>query len=406
MGIVPLAGPEGFLMSTLSKAVKLSSPKSADLPPLAESGGPQITIYLPTHASPLPARQDSRRLEQLLEQAQELLLLRGGEFGATGQSSALSSLRGLAATLASLPAVTAGIALFAAPDLSHAFRLNRPPREMVLVDDHFFLRPLLDSLDEDTRCYGVALSLKTVRLLTCDEHGTSKLPGLVPAGMQAALGYTAFDTGTQTHSANPRALGSRSAVVHGHGGGDSDNLDDDVRQYLRRVALGLRGLPEVSVCPPVISSVSELFDLLRQEAPDLHLLYSGTGNADHLTDREIGELSRGVCEQTARDGRRYQLSETLERSGPGGASDVLEEILPAAAQARIQTLFLARGCEIRGRYDVRSGRLERLDHSAPPEWDLLDLAARLTLQRGGRVVTLAAADFPPGRVIAARFRYT
>lgn len=212
-------------MTTLTKAVKLSSPSSADLPPLAESGGPQISVYLPMHASPLPARQDWRRLEQLLEKAQELLLLRDGELGVSGESSALSSLRGLAASLESLPAATAGIALFAAPDLSRAFRLNRPPREMVLVDDHFFLRPLLDSLDEDSRCYGVALSLKTVRLLACDEQGVTKLPeGLVPAGMQAALGYTEFDTGVQTHSANPRALGSRSSVVHGHGGRDSDNL--------------------------------------------------------------------------------------------------------------------------------------------------------------------------------------
>ena len=402
-------------MSTVSAATtttttaRLASPHAADLRALASGGGPQVSIYLPTHSGPLPARQDLQRLAQLAARAEQLLLERYAADPETPEAldgvSALSSLRGLVASLTSLPPRAAGVALFAASDLSRAFKLHVSPREAVVVGEHFFLRPLLDSLHDDVRSYGLALSLNSVRLLDCDEQGAVRVVGgRVPASLQDALGYTEFDTGVQMHSANPRALGSRSAVVHGHGGRDSDGFDDDLRNFLHRVADGLRHLPDRLGRPIVVASVREHFDLLAQVASDLDLLYADTGNADHLTDLEVGEFCQGVAERALRLRHRQELAETLE--GPGrGASNVLEEILPAADSGRVRTLFLARGAEIRGRYDAARQSLERSDPSSPQEWDLLDVAARLTLERGGEIVTLGAADFPAGRVAVARHRY-
>jgi hypothetical protein len=91
--------------------------------------------------------------------------------------------------------------------------------------------------------------------------------------------------------------------------------------------------------------------------------------------------------------------------GTGLASNIVEEIVPAANHGRVGLLFVARGCQRWGTFDSDSSQVQVFSGKEPNAEDLLDLAAMQTYLNGGTVYALARDKMPEGALMAAVYRY-
>jgi hypothetical protein len=116
-----------------------------------------------------------------------------------------------------------------------------------------------------------------------------------------------------------------------------------------------------------------------------------------------------IVEPVLNAGRQKAWNLYGDLKGTGRASSRYDEILPAAHDGRIDTLFVARGVRLWGSYDEknRKVRLEENqdDQNSASGEDLLGLAAAQTFLNGGQVYAVPQQEVPDGQAMAAVFRY-
>jgi hypothetical protein len=83
----------------------------------------------------------------------------------------------------------------------------------------------------------------------------------------------------------------------------------------------------------------------------------------------------------------------------------LEEILPAARQGRIESLFVAVGVQMWGSFNPSTDETTVVDQPAAESQDLLNLAAASTYFARGSVYALPPDQVPGCGPLAAVFRY-
>jgi hypothetical protein len=162
-------------------------------------------------------------------------------------------------------------------------------------------------------------------------------------------------------------------------------------------------------CPVVLAGVEYLLSRFKETAEHPKVLEEGlTGNADGLSPDELREAAWEIVEPCFLEDRRKAAERFGDLQGSGRSSNSYQEILPAAHDGRIDTLFVARGVRLWGSYDVkkREVHLEKnqevqTNHSE----DLLDLAAVQTFLNKGTVYAVPQQEVPGGHAMAAVFRY-
>ena len=87
------------------------------------------------------------------------------------------------------------------------------------------------------------------------------------------------------------------------------------------------------------------------------------------------------------------------------ASNVVEDVVPAAYFERVEVLFVALGEQVWGTLDPETGQVETRSERRDGDRDLLDLAGVHTLVNGGTVYAVEPDQVPGGGLVAALFRY-
>ena len=371
---------------------------------------PCLSIYLPTFRAGAETVQNQIRFKNLLRRAEERL----GEQGlrAPERDAFLAPARDLAGDADFWQHQEEGLALFRSRELFRSFRLPASFDERVVVDERFHLKPLFRLLGANGHFYILALSRNRVRLLAADRDSVRELAlGAVPASMVEALGEEEVQKTDRGNTFGPAAksrAGSPAGLVHhGHGAGDHD-IKEDVRRFFNLVDDALPTLDLDRNAPLVLAGVEYELPIYREISRWTNVVEQGvTGNPDLLRPEELHEQALRIVAPMFERG----LEEAIERYGTlaprGRASSRVEEVVPAAHDGRIDTLFTARGAHLWGSYDpqsreVRNGGGGERDGKE----DLLDLAAVQTLLHGGAVFSVDPAKVPAsGQPLAAIFRY-
>jgi hypothetical protein len=92
-------------------------------------------------------------------------------------------------------------------------------------------------------------------------------------------------------------------------------------------------------------------------------------------------------------------------SGDSRGTTRTEDIVRASVAGRIDTLLLAEGFDLRGRFDAAADKVIVSEESAATGEDLLDAAAAQTLGQGGGVYVLPREEIPDAASAAAVLRY-
>jgi hypothetical protein len=383
---------------------------------LPASGGPCVSIFLPTFRAGAEVQQNPIRYKNLIRSAQGRLQ----EWGMRDSEveSFLEPARRLVDDDAFWLQQSDGLAVFRSADTFKTFKLPVSFHELSVVERRFHLKPLFPLLSGDGHFYILALSLKNIRLLSGHRFEVREVElSDLPRSLTDALGdltrrYTQFQVSTSAKTVHraPSSVGGSAPVFAGHGTGE-DDLKAEIRKFFqifdgrlneldvdRRAPVVLAG---VEYLLPIYRGISTTFQNLLEE--ELH------GNAEGLRPEELHEAAWEMVEPVFRQERDKASERFREMAGTGLAASDLQEVLPAAHDGRIDSLFVPRGVRAWGTWDgeARSVTLQP-EQSGPTNGseDLLDLAAVETYLHGGKVFAVEPQELPePGQTVAAVFRY-
>lgn len=368
-----------------------------------------VSIYTPVHRSGTEIREDPIRFKNQLHQALGQLVnigLRPAE-----ARERLADLSSLLDDAEFWRHNSLGLAAFAAPGRKAVFRVPICMPQLVVVSSRFHIKPLMPLLEPTGPIYILALSQDEVRLLEASASDVRqlRLPNGTPRRLsdltqyEEAESYMEFHTGT-----SPQHLGTRRpAVFHGQGVGTDDAFG---KKRLLWFCQAIHGAVERTIgpgrAPLVLAAADPLLSIYREVSSypalsDRHI----PGNPERLANAELQaralELLGDVLAQPiTRDSLRYRQAAAL-----GQASNNLREVLPAAHDSRVDTLFVSRDAHVPGRYDPVSRRIEVHAEPLAGDQDLLNLAAVRTYLSAGRVHVVSEDRMPEGASVAAIYRF-
>lgn len=366
-----------------------------------------LSMYMPTHPRDANHEQDRIRLKNLLRQAQQSIEEQASEDA--GLKTNLENARELIIDDDFWSRIGEGLALFIDSSGFSYYRLPLPFEELFMSGSRYYLKPLLPLITDNDRYYLLALSRKKPRLLLCTRFHANEveLPDL-PGTLEETLGYDWDPRSLQFHTGTGEGGGrggDRAAVYHGQGAGVDDTKDDVIR-YFRRVDRSLqKALPDPQA-PLVLAGVEPLPPLYRQVNGYGSLLDAVVeANPDEESDESLQRRAWEIVKPHFEQEREAAAARYNNNRGTGYATGDPRTVVPSAHFGRIDTLFVALGQQLWGRFDPEDQQVEFDDSPTDDSEDLLNLAALDTLRNGGTVYALEPDQLPESGPLAALLRY-
>lgn len=363
-----------------------------------------VSIFLPTHRAGREIEQDPIRLDNLLRKAEKELVGRG--MRSPHAREMLSPAYELMSNGFFVRHLADGLSIFASEGQFKYFRVPIHFEERLAVGRRFYLKPLLPMLNTGRRFLVLAASRKAVRLLECTEFGVNEieLKG-VPQGMREALGYDDTESRLLFRTV-PQGPNSRSvAAFHGHGGGTEADKEY-LSNYFQCLKDTLHPYLKDEKAPLVFAGVEYLFPFIKEVNLYPNVMEDNVeGNPDGLDPQELQTRALEIVGSWFQKEEEKAVQRCLDLTNGPLSSCRLEEILPAAFEGKVDTIFLDTGVQRWGRYDRDSGLVMFKSRQENGDVDLLDLATAQTYLHRGNVFTLDAGRMPCPTESAAIFRY-
>lgn len=361
-----------------------------------------VSIFLPTPRAGEDIQKPAITLKNALKEAEQQLLASG--LRRPEVVKLLAPFEALLPNMLFWREQSDGLALFGAAGFVRSYRLPIPFKATVVVGPRFHVKPLLPMLAYDRRFFILALSQERIRLLAGVRETADEVDlGDMPTGMREALGESAPERQLQFHTRSG-GPGRRDAMFHGHGG--EEETKQRIVQFFRRVDQGLQMLLGGEQAPLVLAGVEYLLPIYRQITRYPAVLDEAiTGSPEKLSAQELHARAWPLVERVFRQKRDAAAARWAPTAQAGRTVTRLEEVVRAAHQGRVETLFVALDVERWGRFDAQSGAVMLHDQAAPDNEDLLGLAVIFTLRGRGAVYAVPSGEVPDGGPAAAILRY-
>lgn len=362
------------------------------------ASAPCVSVFMPTHAAGPEAQQNPIRLRNLLKSAEERLVARG--MRAPEARAFLGAAERLLGDSAFWRQQDDGLALFQSTEGLRSFRLPIPFESLAVVGERPHVGPLLPLFTGTGRFYLLALSQNRVRLFQAGRQAIRELQlEDVPSSLAEALRFDEVQKETQLRS----PAGAAGPVVgHGH---EIDEKDRILR-YFQQVSRGLHDHLREERLPLVLAAVNYLMPIYREANTYPNLMSEGIlGNPDEASAEDLFRRGKAIVAPYFQQAQADALARFQERAGTGGTASSIEEIVPAAAQGRVDILLTASGKHLWGHFDPASHAVQRHEAPGPDSEELIDAAVVHTLLSGGTAFALAPEAMPADSAVAAVLRY-
>jgi hypothetical protein len=377
---------------------------------LEDEEGVHISLFMPLEREPDKYEMNRIRLKNLIKQGKDQLATEGF-LPAELPKPEIEQLFEPAENLLSGGRLDVeqgrGLAVFLSPHAQSIYRLPISTEELILIGPRFHIKPLLPVVNGGGHYYLLSLSQKQVKLWQGDEFTLEPVdvPGL-PDGMDEALALEDPERSLQFHTGTNQG-GDRSAQFFGHEA--EKEKKGAVLRYFRQVNEAVQKRLADEKAPLLLASVDYLLPIYQEANTYPHLLSEGvSGNPEHMNIKELRMQAWEAVQPHFEEARKAVIERYENVSGSENGSQLLDEIVPAAAYGRVDTLLIPteNGVQQWGRFDPDSGEVERGHEGDFNAEDLVNLAAVTTIENGGVVHVLDPADMPPNADLAAIFRYT
>ncbi len=378
-----------------------------DLLKLARHHGPDcISIYLPTARAgeEVDQKHAQIRLKNILKELEEAINDRGSS---EQLKSSLQQIREIREDDLFFRHQSDGMAIFISSGKVWTFTMPVRFEQRWYLSDHFYLLSLFPYFNDNGIFYLLALSLQQISLYDCTRHSVSEvnLEEAAPQSLEEVVGADYEEKSLQYRTSGSSGGGNPDVTYHGQGSG-KDDRDKETEKFFREVDHAITSILENEEAPLVLACVDHYLPLYREITGYRHL-FSGhiPGNPDETDPLVLQEKGWSLVEEHFTGNRRDKRELIRSLSATGKASYETGEIIAAAVDGRIDTLFVQKGKDLYGIYDLEK-RLIRENPDREREVSLFNMAATHTLLNGGEVFTETPDQMPfRDSELSALFRY-
>ena len=376
-------------------------------PLLEDYPAPCLSLYQPTYRQFPDSQQNPVRYKNLLRELKNALQQKYRDAAA---GDLLQSFEALAADGDFWAHPQDGIAVLGARGLFHVEKVQRPVPELVVVNDHLYLKPLVRVFQSEDTYQILALDRSEVKLYQGNRYVLDEIvmAPSVPRTIEEALGPAVAIPGMQNKGdygrAPARANAPTGAMFHGHGG-KMDEPRLDMERFFRAVDRAItEAHSKPSTLPLILAALPEYHSHFRDVSHNPYLLDEGIqANALTLDAAELREQAWRLMEPRYHARLQALLDAYHAAAARGLATDDLTHALEFATDGRVGTLLVEGDRRIPGRIEGRMPR--HADRDEAGAGDILDDLAERVLKTGGQVIVAPKGSMPSGTGLAAVFRY-
>ncbi|MFO8064130.1 MAG: hypothetical protein R6V29_05795, partial [Spirochaetia bacterium] len=352
---------------------------------LAESaGGTHISLYMPTVRAGRETRQNPTRFKNLLKRAREELT--SGQVGPGELERLIDPVEHYGAQPEVWKRQQEGLAIFTSPQVFRVIQVPFEVEEFVTAGPRFHLKPILQLLLGDTDYYVLTLGLGGCRLYRGNRFSieTVEVPGM-PKGMEDVLQYDDIESPHKTGQRMPGRHGTQNTAIHAHATAD-EKLKRDMDRYLRRVERSVSEHLNGSHEPLVLAGTDYVLPIYRQHNRYAQLLDEDIAvNPNSLDPTSLRDAVWERVEPRYEERRREAVDRYHSSKDHGRTADGLEDLVPAAMSARIQTIFARSDTHVWGTMAADGSSAEIHTVKQPGDVDLVDAVVVESLRRGAEV---------------------
>ena len=295
-----------------------------------------------------------------------------------------------------------GLAVFIGPEKFEYFSLPVTFHTMTYVNNHFYLFPLLEAITGKKRFFLLALSQNEVRFFEGNKYSITPviINDLVPESLESTLVAVEDSQVLQAHG------GGNHITYHGQGG--KDNKMIQIENYFRQVDKGLMDMLHDEDAPMIIAAVDYLVPIYKSVSSYNNIIdtsINGNPESDDpvlLHEKAWPAIQQLIDQQTDDWKEEFGLALANEK-----ASFSQEEVIPAAKNGRIDTLFVDRDTPpIWGIQDESKNTILIDDTQHQNNYCLLNDAAVNTYLKGGNITLEDSTSLPnEDGMLQAVFRF-
>lgn len=366
------------------------------------------SIFLPTHVRGTEIRQDPIRLKNLAAEARDKLLAAG--LPPAEAEAFLAPAAALVEDYGFWQHQDRGLALFLGDGEARHHKVPLPLPERVVVGPGFHVKPLLPVLAADGAFHVLTITADRVRLFDASRFAMAETASDdLPEDLDEVKGGPDYENPVQAAPvARPHTGSIAIANAQVYGDSPEDWRKGRLVEYVRRIASALQDRLASDAVPVVLVADAETGGHFRKLGT-LGPLLAGVveTNPDALDEGALHEAAYALVRprfDAERGAAGERLAALLGR-GDERAATGMEEVVRAAYQGRVDTLLLAEGESLWGRYDEGVDEVATGQEFAETGEDLLDAVAVRTLRHGGTVYVLPEEEMPGDAPAAAILRY-
>jgi hypothetical protein len=187
-----------------------------------------------------------------------------------------------------------------------------------------------------------------------------------------------------------------------------DSEKTRIDEYFRQIDVSLKKALADDPSPVVLACVDYLYPLFKNVSRHSGLMDSHiSGSPDSIQRESLLKSGWSIVRPVFEHEKTLALQTCQNLMGTPRVIEDIRQILPAALQRQIDSLFLQKDAQAWGKLDPDSGRVVLAEVQLPAfgEEELLDQAAMQTLQSGGQVFILEPGEMPDQADCLAILRY-
>jgi hypothetical protein len=369
---------------------------------------PGVSIFLTTHVRGDEIRQDPVVLKNLVGQARQRLLSMG--LAASEADTLLAPALALADDSRFWQHRSHGLAVFLSRDMARHLTMPISLREAVAVGPGFRIRPLLPLLATGGDFHVLTVTEGRIRLFDASRFAMTEVRDTgLPKSLGEGFGEPDYENPVQASPVARPHIGTVH-ISHAQVYGESppEWRKTQLLESVRRLAAAVDRRLAAGRAPVVVIANAEIGGHLQKFAT-LGPLLAGVVdvNPEALDEVRLHEAAYAVVRprfEAIHRSAAERLTALLGSHDPRAAITI-EEVARAAYQGRIDTLLIAEGQTVWGRYDEGTEQVLTCDGLAATGEDLLDAVAAKTLRHGGELHVFPQTQMPDSAVVGAVLRY-
>ncbi len=280
------------------------------------------------------------------------------------------------------------------------------------VSDHYYLKPLLPLYNEDDDYYLLELSQDYIKLYMANKYGYQDIyiEDFAPSRLEEAVGFDfkpkmqQFRTGQNVH--NKAVFKESNAIFHGQGAG-KDDVKPELFRFFREIDNSINEKITNKKIPLMVACDKFLFSVYKEANTYPTLLDTCvTGDPEFKNKTKLHQESWKLIQPYFEKTKDAKLLQYKELYHTPKTSYQISEIVPAAINGRIDTLFVQNVADEFGVFDQETNRLMFRKKTDLNNASLSDLSAVSTFMQGGKVFLLKSEEMPDaGHPMNALLRY-